>query len=59
MPSPSVGQFEIGSIKLACLEGKKDIECAPPALVRLKECYVAEHICGLITFRQSYRPFDP
>jgi hypothetical protein len=44
---------------MACLGGKKDIERAPPTLVRLKECYVAEHLCGLITFRQSSRPFDP
>jgi hypothetical protein len=58
LPHP-LGQFEIDSIELACLGGKKDIERAPPALVRLKECYVAEHICGLTTFRQSYRPFDP
>jgi len=54
-----LGQFEIGGIELPCFGGKKDIERAPPTLVRLEECYVAERLYGLITFRQRYLPFDP
>ena len=54
-----LGQCEIGRIELTCFGGKKDIERAPPTLVRFEECYVAEHLCGLITLRQGYLPFDP
>jgi hypothetical protein len=46
-------------VELTCLGGKEDIESAPPALVRLEECYVAEHLCGLMAFRQRYLPFAP
>src|SRR5271166_3684498 len=35
LPHP-LGQFEIGSIELTCLGGKKDIERAPPTMVRSK-----------------------
>ncbi len=58
LPHP-LGQFEIGRVKFSRLGGEKNIECAPPTLVRLEECYVAEHLGDLITFRQRYLPIGP
>jgi hypothetical protein len=58
LPHP-LGQFEIGSAELSYFGGKKNIERAPPALVWLEECYVTEHLRGLITFRQRYLPIAP
>src|SRR5271166_3859534 len=58
LPHP-LGQFEIGGVEFSCLGGEKNIECPPPTLVRLEECYVAEHLGGLIAFPQRYLAFDP
>jgi hypothetical protein len=50
LPHP-LGQFEIGGVELSCFGGKTNVERTRPALVWLEECYVAQHLRGLFTFR--------
>ena len=49
---PVTAASSSNDVELSCLGGQKDVERAPPALVRLKERHVAEHLCGLITSQQ-------
>jgi hypothetical protein len=51
--------LEIGGLELTRLGGKKDIEPAPPALVRLEERDVAQHLCGFVAFGQNDPSIGP